>query len=219
MTKLHAPQIRNLKAMRWAAYEQAEPTPQHAFLPAEFMLRHQLLPELEYTGNEPLSVGQWHAREVSYGILAMIAFSCLTQDWNKVHYSRPSKVAQGPLRGYAVAGLLLAGCFSGILAGVLPGHGTIYASHALKFLRPARLYRKYVAFVKVRSIDARKHRVVLDCVIDDPVRPTDCRSAVCTGEADVRNYSSEFIGDNTAAGNSAAQARSSNRLQSEKRVS
>jgi acyl dehydratase len=158
----------------------------------EFVRRYNLRPELRYVSGDPIRVGHWHARVVSFGLVKTLAFSLLSGDWNRLHYCTRKSAQEGPLHGYAIPGILLAGCFSGILASVLPGHGTIYAGQTLKFFRPARPYRKYVALVRVAALDPARKRVVLESSIDDPIPEEWVSKPVCSGEADVRNHTSRF---------------------------
>ena len=154
----------------------------------EFRQRHGLKDIDRYAYGDELRVGQWSARTVRFGILRSLAFSLISGDWNRLHYCLPPTAKRGPLHGYAVPGLLFASVFSGILASRLPGHGTVYVSQSLDFLAPVRLYRSYVAFVRIREIDSGRHRIALDTVIDRLATDISGKGPLCVGIADVRNY-------------------------------
>lgn len=157
-------------------------------LTPEVMEHHSLNKSDEYVPGEPLRVAHWCASVVRFGVGKTLLFSIMSGDWNKVHYCLPRAAKSGPLRGYAAHGFASAGAFSGLLAGRLPGHGTIYARQELHFTAPVYLYSWSVAFVRVTQTAPERGRVVLETVMAS----YKTHEIQCKGFADVRNRCARF---------------------------
>src|SRR3990170_4981276 len=68
----------------------------------------------------------------------VVAFAEATGDRNPVHFD-DDYAARTPFKGRIVHGMLTAGLISALLAGELPGPGTIYLEQHLRFLQPVRI--------------------------------------------------------------------------------
>ncbi len=95
-------------------------------------------------------------------------FAGITGDFNPAHvdeeYARDTF-----FEGRIVHGILTAGFISTVIAGQLPGPGTIYVSQQLKFLAPVRMGDTLTARAEVAKIISEKNRVILKttCSIQD----------------------------------------------------
>ena len=93
----------------------------------------------------------------------IILFAGISTDVNPAHLDE--EYAKGTMFGGRIAhGMLSAGFISAVLANKLPGPGTIYLSHTLKFKAPVRPGDTVTATVTVREVNVPKNRVVLDTV-------------------------------------------------------
>ncbi|MGB9629207.1 MAG: MaoC family dehydratase, partial [Thermodesulfobacteriota bacterium] len=61
-------------------------------------------------------------------------------------------------KGRIAHGLLSMGLFSTILGNILPGYGTVYLSHEIKFLAPVRIGDTITARVEVVELNVEKNR-------------------------------------------------------------
>jgi 3-hydroxybutyryl-CoA dehydratase len=95
-------------------------------------------------------------------------FAGITGDFNPAHVDE--EYARGTFfKGRIVHGILTAGFISTVIAGQLPGPGTIYISQQLKFLVPVRMGDTLTARAEVAKIISEKNRVILKttCSIQD----------------------------------------------------
>lgn len=95
-------------------------------------------------------------------------FAGITGDFNPAHVDE--EYARGTFfGGRIVHGILTAGFISTVIAGQLPGPGTIYISQQLKFLAPVRMGDTLTARAEVAEIISEKNRVILKttCSIQD----------------------------------------------------
>ena len=95
-------------------------------------------------------------------------FAGITGDFNPAHVDE--EYARGTFfEGRIVHGILTAGFISTVIAGQLPGSGTIYVSQQLKFLAPVRMGDTLTARAEVAEIISEKNRVILKttCSIQD----------------------------------------------------
>lgn len=84
-------------------------------------------------------------------------FARVTGDTNPIHLNE--NYAQKTLfKGRIAHGLLSLGLFSTILGNILPGYGTIYLSHEIKFLAPVRIGDTITAKVEVLELNFEKNR-------------------------------------------------------------
>lgn len=84
----------------------------------------------------------------------------ITGDNNPIHTDE--KYAKTTIFGGIIApGILVAGLISGVLGGQFPGHGTIYVSQNLKFLKPVKLNDYITAEVEVTDINTEKNILTL----------------------------------------------------------
>jgi 3-hydroxybutyryl-CoA dehydratase len=91
------------------------------------------------------------------------AFAEVSGDFNPVHMDEAFALAT-PFKGRIAHGMLSAAWLSALIAGELPGPGTIYMSQSLRFRRPVRIGDEVVATVTVTAIDEAKARVTLATV-------------------------------------------------------
>ncbi len=92
------------------------------------------------------------------------AFAAISGDTNPAHIN-PAFAQQTPFHGVVAHGMWEGSLISALLGTQLPGPGTIYLQQNLTFKRPARIGDQLTAKVTVKSKDAAKHQVWLDCTI------------------------------------------------------
>ena len=92
----------------------------------------------------------------------IITFSKISGDENPVHLDE--EYAQQTIFGKRIAhGMLTASLVSAVIAEQLPGHGTVYLSQTLKFIRPVLPDQLVTTSVRVTHIEFSNRRVTLDC--------------------------------------------------------
>ena len=92
----------------------------------------------------------------------IVTFSKISGDENPVHLDE--EYAQQTIFGKRIAhGMLTASLISAVIAEQLPGHGTVYLSQTLKFIRPVLPDKLVTTSVRVTHIEYSNRRVKLDC--------------------------------------------------------
>ena len=92
----------------------------------------------------------------------ILLFSKISGDENPVHLDE--EYAQQTMFGGRIAhGMLTASLISAVIAEQLPGHGTVYLSQTLKFIRPVLPDKLVTTSVRVTHIEYSNRRVTLDC--------------------------------------------------------
>ena len=92
----------------------------------------------------------------------ILLFSKVSGDENPVHLDE--EYAQQTIFGRRIAhGMLTASLISAVIAEQLPGHGTVYLSQTLKFIRPVYPSQLVKTTVLVKNIDYTNRRVTLAC--------------------------------------------------------
>jgi len=91
------------------------------------------------------------------------AFAEVSGDFNPVHMDE-AFAATTPFKSRIAHGMLSAAWLSALIAGELPGPGSIYLSQSLRFRRPVRIGDEVVSRIEVTAIDAEKARVTLATV-------------------------------------------------------
>ena len=91
------------------------------------------------------------------------AFAEVSGDHNPVHLDA-AFAETTPFKGVIAHGMLSGAYISALIAGELPGAGTIYLQQSLSFRRPVRPGDEVVTTVTVSAIDADKGRVTLSTV-------------------------------------------------------
>ena len=84
-------------------------------------------------------------------------FARATGDFNPVHLDQ-AYAEKTPFKGRIAHGALSIGLFSNILGNILPGHGSIYLTHEIKFLAPVRIGDTITAKVEVIELVPEKNR-------------------------------------------------------------
>ncbi len=84
-------------------------------------------------------------------------FAKVTGDFNPLHLDQ-GYAEKTIFKGRIAHGLLSVGLLSSILGNILPGHGTIYLSHEIKFLAPVRIGDTITARVEVIELLLEKDR-------------------------------------------------------------
>jgi 3-hydroxybutyryl-CoA dehydratase len=84
-------------------------------------------------------------------------FAKVTGDFNPLHLDQ-AYAENTFFKGRIAHGLLSVGLLSSILGNILPGHGTIYLSHEIKFLAPVRIGDTITAKVEVIEVVPEKNR-------------------------------------------------------------
>ena len=84
-------------------------------------------------------------------------FAKVTGDFNPLHLDQ-GYAEKTVFKGRIAHGLLSVGLLSSILGNILPGYGTIYLSHDIKFLAPVRIGDTITAKVEVLELIHEKNR-------------------------------------------------------------
>ena len=84
-------------------------------------------------------------------------FARVTGDFNPLHLDQ-GYAEKTIFKGRIAHGLLSVGLLSSILGNILPGYGTIYLSHDIKFLAPVRIGDTITAKVEVLELIHEKNR-------------------------------------------------------------
>lgn len=87
-------------------------------------------------------------------------YAQLTGDYNPIHMEE-NRAAEGTRKGRIVHGTLLAGLISAVIAGRLPGPGTLLLGLELRFMLPARPGEEITAAVRVRELIPERNTAVL----------------------------------------------------------
>ena len=134
---------------------------------------------------EDLEIGMSRMLERQITKNDIVLFSQVSGDKNPVHLD--DEYAQQTIFGKRIAhGMLTASLISAVIAEQLPGHGTVYLSQTLKFIRPVLPGQLVITSVIVSHIEYSNRRVKLDCKckVDEKV--------VLAGEAIVLAPSRKF---------------------------
>ena len=134
---------------------------------------------------EDLEIGMTRMIERQITQNDILLFSQVSGDQNPVHLD--ATYAQQTIFGRRIAhGMLTASLISAVIAEQLPGHGTVYLSQTLKFIRPVLPGQLVTTSVSVTHIEYSNRRVKLDCMckVDEKV--------VLAGEALVLAPSRKF---------------------------
>lgn len=84
-------------------------------------------------------------------------FARVIGDFNPVHTDQ-AYAEKTHFKGKIAHGALSIGFLSTVLGNILPGHGTIYLSHEVKFLAPVRIGDTITAKVEVFDLIPEKNR-------------------------------------------------------------
>ena len=85
-------------------------------------------------------------------------FARVIGDFNPIHIDQ-AYAEKTPFKGRIAHGALSIGLFSSVLGNILPGHGTIYLSHEIRFLAPVRIGDTITVRVEVVEVLSDKNRV------------------------------------------------------------
>ena len=111
---------------------------------------------------EDLEIGMSRMLERKITQNDILLFSKVSGDENPVHLDE--NYAQQTIFGKRIAhGMLTASLISAVIAEQLPGHGTVYLSQTLKFVRPVLPGQLVTTKVLVSHIEYSNRRVTLDC--------------------------------------------------------
>lgn len=99
-----------------------------------------------------------HVRTVTTADIT--AFAAVSGDRNPVHLDE-AFAATTPFKGVIAHGMLTGAFISALIAGELPGRGSIYLSQSLAFKRPVRPGDEVTTRVEVTGIDRDRGRVTL----------------------------------------------------------
>ena len=111
---------------------------------------------------EDLEIGMSRTLERKITQNDILLFSKVSGDQNPVHLDE--EYAQQTIFGRRIAhGMLTASLISAVIAEQLPGHGTVYLSQTLKFMRPVLPGQFVTTTVQVTNINYSNRRVTLDC--------------------------------------------------------
>jgi len=81
-------------------------------------------------------------------------------DFNPIHTDQ-AYAEKTPFKGKIAHGALSIGLLSSVIGNILPGHGTIYLTHEIKFLAPVRIGDTLTVRVDVVELIPQKNRAKL----------------------------------------------------------
>ena len=111
---------------------------------------------------EDLEIGMSRMLERKITQNDILLFSKVSGDENPVHLDE--EYAHQTIFGRRIAhGMLTASLISAVIAEQLPGHGTVYLSQTLKFVRPVFPGQFVRTTILVTQIEHSNRRVTLDC--------------------------------------------------------
>ena len=111
---------------------------------------------------EDLEIGMSRMLERKITHNDILLFSKVSGDQNPVHLDE--EYAKETIFGRRIAhGMLTASLISAVIAEQLPGHGTVYLSQTLEFIRPVIPGQLVTTTVLVTQIEYSNRRVTLDC--------------------------------------------------------
>ena len=111
---------------------------------------------------EDLEIGMSRMLERRITQNDILVFSKVSGDENPVHLDE--EYARQTIFGRRIAhGMLTASLISAVIAEQLPGHGTVYLSQTLKFVKPVLPGQLVATTVLVTHIEYSNRRVSLDC--------------------------------------------------------
>lgn len=84
-------------------------------------------------------------------------FARVIGDFNPIHTDQ-AYAEKTPFKGRIAHGAFSIGLLSNVLGNLLPGHGTIYLSHEIRFLAPVRIGDTVTAKVEVIELILEKNR-------------------------------------------------------------
>ncbi len=84
-------------------------------------------------------------------------FARVTGDTNPLHLDQ-AYAEKTIFKGRIAHGAFSIGLLSNVLGNILPGHGTIYLSHEIKFLAPVRIGDTITARVEVLELNVERNR-------------------------------------------------------------
>jgi len=113
-----------------------------------------------------IKAGDTYQHEFSFSQVQVNEFSRITGDFNPLHYDK-EYAATTPFKEPIIHGFLAGSVFSKILGTEFPGHGSIYVSQTMTFLRPMYVEKKYKAIFTVISIDTSKKKGLVKTQIFD----------------------------------------------------
>jgi 3-hydroxybutyryl-CoA dehydratase len=109
---------------------------------------------------DELEVGREAVRVRTVTDADIAGFADVSGDHNPVHLDE-AFAQTTPFKGRIAHGMLSAAWISALIAGELPGPGTIYLQQSLSFRRPVRPGDEVSVRVAVTAIDREKARVTL----------------------------------------------------------
>ena len=111
---------------------------------------------------EDLEIGMSRTLERKITQNDIQVFSRVSGDENPVHLDE--EYARQTIFGRRIAhGMLTASLISAVIAEQLPGHGTVYLSQTLKFVKPVVPGQLVTTTILVTHIEYSNRRVTLDC--------------------------------------------------------
>jgi len=89
----------------------------------------------------------------------LIDYVRATNDSNPIHCNDEHTVNR--FKGKIVHGMLVGGLISAVLGTRLPGHGIIYVSQSMKFIKPVYVNESITARAEITAIDENRKRLFM----------------------------------------------------------
>jgi len=109
---------------------------------------------------EDLSIGQTAELTRTADDAAIRAFAAVSGDDNPLHLD-DAYAAASSFGGRVAHGMLIGAYVSALIAGRLPGPGSVYLRQTLRFRRPVRVGDEVTARVTISALDAATGRVTM----------------------------------------------------------
>ena len=111
---------------------------------------------------EDLEIGMSRLLQRKITLSDILLFSKISGDKNPVHLGEEYE-EQTIFGGRIAHGMLTASLISAVIAEKLPGHGTVFLSQTLKFIKAVLPGQLVTTTVRVTHIEYSNQRVTLDC--------------------------------------------------------
>ena len=89
----------------------------------------------------------------------LIDYVRATNDSNPIHCNDEHSVTR--FKGKIVHGMLVGGLISAVLGTKMPGHGTIYVSQNMKFIKPVYVNESVTARAEITAVDENRKRLFM----------------------------------------------------------
>jgi acyl dehydratase len=105
---------------------------------------------------EPIRIGDFASQKKRFTLEDVKAFAELTGDYNPVHFDE-NFASQTIFKKPIVHGPLVITIITSLFANKLPGPGSVYLSHEVKYLAPVFHNEEILATVEIIDVNSKGH--------------------------------------------------------------